>query len=171
MDDPNITIEEYMRLEEEKARRKCLLIDNKIDFRISFDKSDDEDYTVIYDEHAFSYKIISVNNLKMDSENDDDKVNMPSFPSPEPEQWDVIYLPNQEFVCAIWHPVRPQVVYKDGEKQKQKDLSETMICRLVMRWGMTRVVVLSGEDDMVSRMMMVWFDGVVEMTWCGGGSC
>ncbi|GJX89972.1 hypothetical protein Tco_0343298 [Tanacetum coccineum] len=133
MDDPNITMEEYIRLEEEKACRhgkvynwenamygkiwdnkdvhdlrsietefpaivfddaftskvthSCKpavspLNDNKIDFRMSFEESDDEDYTVIYDENSFSYKIISVENFKMDSEND--KVNMPSFPSPEP---------------------------------------------------------------------------------------
>ncbi|GJX87498.1 hypothetical protein Tco_0339512 [Tanacetum coccineum] len=61
------------------------LNDNKINFRISFDKSDDEDYMVIYDKNSFSYKIISVNDLKMDSKNDDDKVNMPSFLSPKPE--------------------------------------------------------------------------------------
>ncbi|GKE05255.1 hypothetical protein Tco_1397273 [Tanacetum coccineum] len=136
MDDPNITMEEYIRLEEEKARRRgkvynwetatygkiwydedvhdhrsvetefpaivfndaltsevtlsceptvSPLNDHKIDFRTSFDESDDEDYTVIYDENSFSYKIISVNNLKTDSENDNDKVNMPSFPSPELE--------------------------------------------------------------------------------------
>ncbi|GJR33515.1 hypothetical protein Tco_1209199 [Tanacetum coccineum] len=60
------------------------LNDDKIDFRISFDESDDEDYTVIYDENSFSYKIIFVNNLKTDSENDNDKVNMPFFTSPEP---------------------------------------------------------------------------------------
>ncbi|GJZ94720.1 hypothetical protein Tco_0666923 [Tanacetum coccineum] len=134
MDDPNITMEEYIRLEEEKARRHgkvynwetitygkiwydeyvhnlrsietefpaivfdnvltskvtppyeptvIPLHDNEIDFRISFDESDDEDYTVIYDENSFSYKIIFVNNLKTDSENDN-KVNMPSFLSPEP---------------------------------------------------------------------------------------
>ncbi|GJS77464.1 hypothetical protein Tco_0727345 [Tanacetum coccineum] len=108
MDDPNITMKEYIRLEEEKARRrgkvynwetdtygkiwydedvhdlisvetefpaivynKALtsdvalsceptvspLNDNQIDYRISFDESDDEDYT---------------------------KVNMPSFSSSEP---------------------------------------------------------------------------------------
>ncbi|GKA68386.1 hypothetical protein Tco_0768303 [Tanacetum coccineum] len=56
MDDPNITMEEYFRLEEEKARRNgkaalsceptvSLLNDNEIEFRISFDESDDEDYT------------------------------------------------------------------------------------------------------------------------------
>ncbi|GKF36358.1 hypothetical protein Tco_0113116 [Tanacetum coccineum] len=78
MDDPNITMEEYIRLEEEKARRRgkvynwetatyAIVFDdaftsevtlsyeptvsplngNKIDFRIPFDESDDEDYTVI----------------------------------------------------------------------------------------------------------------------------
>ncbi|GKB18275.1 hypothetical protein Tco_0852198 [Tanacetum coccineum] len=61
------------------------LNDNEIDFRISFNESDDEDYTVIYDENSFSYKIIFVDNLKTDLENDNDKVNMPSFPSLEPE--------------------------------------------------------------------------------------
>ncbi|GJU29139.1 hypothetical protein Tco_1172728 [Tanacetum coccineum] len=65
MDDPNITMKEYIRLEEEKAHRhaKCItrkllrmvallckpmvspLNDNEIDFRISFDESNDEDYT------------------------------------------------------------------------------------------------------------------------------
>nr|GEX52668.1 retrotransposon protein [Tanacetum cinerariifolium] len=68
------------------------LNDNEIDFRISFDESYDEDYTVVYDENSFSYKIISVKNLKTDSENDNDKVNMPSFPSPEPEQSFPLFL-------------------------------------------------------------------------------
>ncbi|GKA78471.1 hypothetical protein Tco_0785008 [Tanacetum coccineum] len=102
MDDPNITMEEYIRLEEENAHRSVFndtltsgvtlsceptvspLNDNKIDFRISFDESDDEDYTVIYDKNSISNNVISINDLKTDSENDNDKVNMPSFPSPEP---------------------------------------------------------------------------------------
>ncbi|GJY74796.1 hypothetical protein Tco_0479227 [Tanacetum coccineum] len=136
MDDSNITMEEYIRLEEEKAQRHgrtfdwqnasfgkvkyyedgddCFtnfeteflaivfsdsltfdaslsceptvspLNENEINFRISFDESNDEDYTVIFDENSFSYKIIYVDNLKTDSENDNDKVDMPSFPSPEP---------------------------------------------------------------------------------------
>ncbi|GJZ31933.1 hypothetical protein Tco_0576980, partial [Tanacetum coccineum] len=68
MDDPNITIEEYIRLEEEKARRRefpaivlndmltseaallyepmvSSLNNDEINFRISFDESDDEDCT------------------------------------------------------------------------------------------------------------------------------
>ncbi|GKB10619.1 hypothetical protein Tco_0844542 [Tanacetum coccineum] len=60
------------------------LNDNQIDFRISFDEFDDEYYTVIYDKSSFSYKIIFVNNLKTDSKNDNNKLNMPSFSSSEP---------------------------------------------------------------------------------------
>ncbi|GJY66670.1 hypothetical protein Tco_0468908 [Tanacetum coccineum] len=63
MDNPNITMEEYIRLQEEKALSRgetfnwqtatyallcgptvSPLNDNEIDFRISFDESDDEDY-------------------------------------------------------------------------------------------------------------------------------
>ncbi|GJS31464.1 hypothetical protein Tco_0492084 [Tanacetum coccineum] len=60
------------------------LENNKIDFKISFDESDDEDYMVVFDENSFSCKIISVDNLKTDSEDEYDKVNLPSSPSPEP---------------------------------------------------------------------------------------
>ncbi|GJT22143.1 hypothetical protein Tco_0892080 [Tanacetum coccineum] len=60
------------------------LNNNEINFRISFDESDDEDYMVVFDKNSFSYKIISTNDLKTDSENDNEKVNMPLFPSPEP---------------------------------------------------------------------------------------
>nr|GEY49635.1 retrovirus-related Pol polyprotein from transposon TNT 1-94 [Tanacetum cinerariifolium] len=64
------------------------LNDNEIDFRISFDESGDKDYMVIYDKNSFSYKIISANDLKTDSENDNEKVNMSLFPSPEPSDND-----------------------------------------------------------------------------------
>ncbi|GJR93628.1 putative reverse transcriptase domain-containing protein [Tanacetum coccineum] len=60
------------------------LLNDEIDFRISFEESDDEDCMIIFDKNSFSYKIISVNNLKTDSENDNDKVNMPLLPSPKP---------------------------------------------------------------------------------------
>nr|GEU99525.1 hypothetical protein [Tanacetum cinerariifolium] len=44
MDNPNIAMEEYIRLEEEKARRHVSSVNNnEIDFRIPFDESDDED--------------------------------------------------------------------------------------------------------------------------------
>ncbi|GJX56124.1 hypothetical protein Tco_0286021 [Tanacetum coccineum] len=134
MDNPNITMEEYIRLEEEKARKRrkvfnweiakygkiwynedvydlrsvetefpaIIFNDNltsnetpycestvsslydEIDFIISFDESDDEDYMVVFDKNSFSYKIISTNDLKTNSEKYNEKVNKPLFPSPEP---------------------------------------------------------------------------------------
>ncbi|GJY66382.1 hypothetical protein Tco_0468620 [Tanacetum coccineum] len=85
------------------------LNDHKIDFRTSFDESDDEDYTVIYDENSFSYKIISVDNLKTDSENNNDKVNMPSFLSPEPE----VNYPNDLDFFKDFKNEFPAIVYND----------------------------------------------------------
>ncbi|GJZ06004.1 putative reverse transcriptase domain, ribonuclease H-like domain, aspartic peptidase domain protein [Tanacetum coccineum] len=133
MDVPNMTMEENIKLEEEKAHRRgrvfnwetatygkikidndlhdlrsvevefpAIVIDdafapqdalpcksqvstsvnNEIDFRISFDESDDDDYAIICDKNSFSYKMISVNNLKTDSENDNEKANIPSFRHP-----------------------------------------------------------------------------------------
>ncbi|GJS57090.1 hypothetical protein Tco_0651874 [Tanacetum coccineum] len=104
MDDPNITMEEYIWLEEEKARRhgrnfnwetatygKVGYFDDfdyfkdfenefptivDFDFEISFVEFDDEDYIVIYDNDSFSYKIFSTNDLKSDNDNDDDKTDI-----------------------------------------------------------------------------------------------
>ncbi|GJR41275.1 hypothetical protein Tco_1216959 [Tanacetum coccineum] len=134
MDDPNITIEEYIRLEKEKARRRAIVLndalisevtltceptvsplnDNKINFRISFDESDDEDYTVIYDKNSFSYKIISVNDLKTDSKNDNDKVNIPSFLSPEPT---VCYFDDLDFLKDFENEFLA-IVYNDALTSK-----------------------------------------------------
>nr|GEV41954.1 hypothetical protein [Tanacetum cinerariifolium] len=70
-------------------------LNNEIEFRISFDESDDEDHTVIYGKNSFSYKITYVNDLKTDSENYNDKVNMPSFLSPKPT---VSYFDDLDFL-------------------------------------------------------------------------
>ncbi|GKD56541.1 hypothetical protein Tco_1289928 [Tanacetum coccineum] len=175
MDNPNITIEEYIRLQEEKAISRgetfnwqtatygkmdycededdCFtnfetkfpaivlantlisdatiscaptispLNNNEIDFRISFDDSDDEDYTVVYDENLFSYKIFFVNNLKTDSENNNDKVNMPSFPSPEPE---VSYFNDLDFFNDFENEF-PAIIYNDALTSKLGLLTEPTI--------------------------------------------
>ncbi|GJX84042.1 hypothetical protein Tco_0333523 [Tanacetum coccineum] len=99
------------------------LNDNKIDFRISFDESDDEDYTMIYDKNSFSYKIISVDDLKTDSENDNDKVNMPSFPSPEPT---VSYFDDLDFF-KDFEKKFSAIVYNDALTSKLDFLSEPTI--------------------------------------------
>ncbi|GJW03299.1 hypothetical protein Tco_1562155 [Tanacetum coccineum] len=174
MDNPNITMEEYIRLEEEKARRRgkvynwetatygkiwdnedvhelgsvetefptivfndmltskatlscepavSSLNDNKIDFRISFDESDDEDYTVIYDKNSFFYKIIYVNDLKTDSENDNEKVNMPSFPSPRP----MVSCFDNLYFFKDFENEFPAIVYNDALTSKSDFLTEPTV--------------------------------------------
>ncbi|GJY73191.1 hypothetical protein Tco_0477622 [Tanacetum coccineum] len=165
MNDPNITMEEYIRLEKEKARRRGKVYNwetttygkiwynedvyhlrsvetefpaivfndmlmseptvsspnnNEIDFRISFDESDDEDYTVIFNKKLFSYKIIFVNDLKTDSENDNKKVNMPSFLSPKPT---VSYFDDLDF-CKDFENEFPAIVYNDTLTSKSGFLTE-----------------------------------------------
>ncbi|GJZ02686.1 hypothetical protein Tco_0520647 [Tanacetum coccineum] len=156
MDDPNVTMEEYIRLEEEKDRRRDVhnlrsvetefpsivlndaltpevtlyceptvspLKDNKIDFRISFDKSDDEDYTMIYDKNSFFYKIISVDDLKTDSEKDNDKVNMPSFPSSKST---ISYFNDLDFFKDFENEF-PAIVYNDALTSKLDFLTEPTV--------------------------------------------
>ncbi|GJU49272.1 hypothetical protein Tco_1218827 [Tanacetum coccineum] len=171
MDNPNITMEEYIKLEEEKARwhgkvynwetamygkicynedvhnlrsvetefpaiifndklssEKTLsceptvssLNNNKINFRISFDESDDEDYMVIFDKNSFSYKIIYANDLKTDSENNNEKVNMSSFPSPMPT---VSCFDDLDFFKYFENEF-PGIVYNDALTSKSNFLTE-----------------------------------------------
>nr|GEU46376.1 hypothetical protein [Tanacetum cinerariifolium] len=171
MDNPNITIEEYARLEKEKACRhgkvynretvkygkiwydkyvhnlrsiktefptivfndelsskKTLsceptvssLNNNEIDFNISFDESNDEDYVVIFDKNSFSFKIIYANDLKTDSENDNEKVNMPSFPSPKQK---VSYFNNLDFFKDFENEFLA-IIYNDALTSKPYFLTE-----------------------------------------------
>ncbi|GKA08517.1 RNA-directed DNA polymerase, eukaryota [Tanacetum coccineum] len=146
MDNPNITMEEYIRLQEEKALSqgetfnwqtatygKMEYCEDEDDCFTNFETkflainivyiSDDEDYTVVYDENSFSYKIISVNNLKTDFKNDNDKVNMPSFPSPEPE---VSYFNDLDFFKDFENEF-PAIVYNDALTSKLNLLTEPTI--------------------------------------------
>ncbi|GKD61308.1 hypothetical protein Tco_1298817, partial [Tanacetum coccineum] len=150
MDDPNITMEQYIQLEEEKARMRSKVYNwetttygkiwcdedvqelksVKTEFpaivfndAISFDESDDEDYTVIYDKNSFSYKIIYVDNLKTDSENDNDKVNMPSFPSPKPT---VSYFDDLDYI-KDFEKEFPAIVYNDALTSKSDFLTEPIV--------------------------------------------
>ncbi|GJX19112.1 hypothetical protein Tco_0221789 [Tanacetum coccineum] len=136
MDNPNITMEDYIRLEEEKARRRAIVFydtltsevalscepmvtclnNDEIKFRISFDESNNEDCTVIFDKKSFSYKIISVNNFKKDSENDNDKVNMPLLPSPKPT---VSYFDDLNFFKDFENEF-PSIVYNDAKYFKNE---------------------------------------------------
>ncbi|GKB19526.1 hypothetical protein Tco_0853449 [Tanacetum coccineum] len=174
MDDHNITMEKYIRLEEEKSHRRgkvynwetatygkiwdnkdvhdlgsvetefpaivfndtltsettlsceptaSFLNNDEIDFRISLDESDDEDCTVIFDKKSFSYKIISVNNLKTDSKNDYDKVNVPSFLSYEPT---VSYFYDLDYFKDFENEF-PAIVYNDALTSKLDFLTEPIL--------------------------------------------
>ncbi|GJS17355.1 putative reverse transcriptase domain-containing protein [Tanacetum coccineum] len=90
---------------------------------ISFDESDDEDYTVIYDKNSFSYKIFSVDDLKTDLENGNDKVNMPSFPSPKPT---VSYFDDLDYF-KVFEREFPAIVYNDGLTSKLDFLTEPTV--------------------------------------------
>ncbi|GKB49005.1 hypothetical protein Tco_0899758, partial [Tanacetum coccineum] len=124
MKEPDITMEEYIQLETEKALRRGQVFNwetatygkvryfnhidyfknfetefsaivykdastsepeasseptvtpKHVDFEISFSKSDDEDYTFIYDKDSFSYKLIYVDDLKSRKNDDDDIINV-----------------------------------------------------------------------------------------------
>ncbi|GKC76277.1 hypothetical protein Tco_1127051 [Tanacetum coccineum] len=96
-------------------------LNNKIDFRISFDESGDEYYMVIYDKNSFCYKIIFVNNLK--TENDNENVNMPSFPPPEvmvscSDDLDFFKDFENEF---------PAIVYNNAQTSKSYLLTELIL--------------------------------------------
>ncbi|GJS30185.1 hypothetical protein Tco_0490805 [Tanacetum coccineum] len=142
MDDPNITIEEYIRIEKEKSRRRAIVfnetltseatlsceptvssLNNEINFRISLDESDDEDYTVIFDKNSFSYKMNSVDKLKTDSENDNEKVNMPLLPLPEPT---VSYFNDLDYFNNFENEF-PAIVYDDAQTSKSDLLTEPIL--------------------------------------------
>ncbi|GJR55640.1 hypothetical protein Tco_1406161 [Tanacetum coccineum] len=172
MDNPNITMEEYIRLEEEKARKHGMVfywetakygkiwydkdvhdlksvetefpaiafndrisektlsyepmvssLNNEIDFRVSFDYSDDDDYTVKFDKNSFFYKIIFVNYLKTDSKNNNEKVNMPSFPPPEPT---VSCFDDLDFFKDFKNEFSA-IVYNDAQTSKLDFLTEPTV--------------------------------------------
>ncbi|GJY81413.1 hypothetical protein Tco_0494164, partial [Tanacetum coccineum] len=85
------------------------LNNDEIDFRISFDESDDEDCM-----------IISVNDLKTDSENNNDKVNIPLLPSLEPT---VSCFDNLDFFKDFENEF-PTIVYNDAQMSKLDFLTE-----------------------------------------------
>ncbi|GJS56815.1 hypothetical protein Tco_0651599 [Tanacetum coccineum] len=98
-------------------------LNDEIDFRVSFDDSDDEDYTVIFDKNSFSYKKISTNDLKTDSENDNEKFNLPSLPSHEP----VISCFDDLDLFTDFENEFPAIVYNDAQTSKSDLLTESIL--------------------------------------------
>nr|GEU76537.1 putative ribonuclease H-like domain-containing protein [Tanacetum cinerariifolium] len=223
MDNSNITMEGYIRLEEEKSQRQgrtfnwqtarygkmecyedlsftdveseysAIVLDdisdatfssepkvspldnNEINFNISFDEFDDEDYMVVFNENSFSRKINSINNLKTDSENENDKVNMPSSPSPEPTidasivSWNCFNnsMPFNLFkklYVPFGIPFDPKQYYKDGAHTK-------MLRRPRLRDGMRQTLgdrlsmVYAGDAEEALFTSHEWRRARNRMTW------
>ncbi|GKC07936.1 hypothetical protein Tco_0999546 [Tanacetum coccineum] len=100
-----------------------LLIISEKYAKISFDEYDDEDYMVIYDKNSLSYKILYVDDLKMDMENDNDEVNMPLFPSPKPT---VSYFDDLDYFKNIEKEF-PAIVYNNALTSKLDFLTEPIV--------------------------------------------
>nr|GEU33644.1 hypothetical protein [Tanacetum cinerariifolium] len=98
------------------------LDNNEINFNISLNESDDEDYMIDFDENSFSCKIISVDNLKTDLENGNDKINIPSSSSPEPI---IGYFDDLDYF-EVFENEFPAIVYNDL-KSKFDPLNEPSI--------------------------------------------
>ncbi|GJW76354.1 hypothetical protein Tco_0138036 [Tanacetum coccineum] len=97
----------------------CPPNENMIDFIISLDESDDEDNMVIFDENSFSYKIVSVNDIKMNSENDNNEI--PSSPNPT-----VDYFDDLDFFKDFKHEFLA-IVYNNGQTSKSDYLIEPIV--------------------------------------------
>ncbi|GKA07418.1 hypothetical protein Tco_0686642 [Tanacetum coccineum] len=119
-------------------------LNDEIDFRILFDDSDDDDYTVVFDKNSFSYKIISTNDLKTDSENDNEKVNMPSFPSPEPT---VSCFDDLDFFNDFENEF-PAIVYNDALTSKSNLSTKPTLCpQHINEFGLKDETLLSKYDE------------------------
>ncbi|GKC73331.1 hypothetical protein Tco_1119214, partial [Tanacetum coccineum] len=81
------------------------------------------DYFSYVDENSWVVIIISVNNLKTDSENDNDKVNMPLLPSPKPT---VSYFDDLDFFKDFENEF-PAIVYNDAQTSKSDLLTEPIL--------------------------------------------
>ncbi|GJZ43181.1 retrovirus-related pol polyprotein from transposon TNT 1-94 [Tanacetum coccineum] len=97
----------------------CPPNENEIYFRISLDESDDEDYTVIFDENSFSYKMIFVNDLKTNLKNDNN--NMPSSPNAT-----IDYIDDLDFFKEFENEF-PAFVYNDARTSKSDYLTKPIL--------------------------------------------
>ncbi|GJR52938.1 hypothetical protein Tco_1403459 [Tanacetum coccineum] len=142
------------------------LNNNEIDFKISFDESDDEDYMVIIDEKSLSYKIIFIDNLKMDSENENDRVSMPSSPSPEPT---IGYIDDLDFFKDFENEF-PAIAYNNDLKSKSDPLIEPSVNMAPLPSRDQRYPWLRMSDtqmglDVVDTLCFQLGDARCRMTW------
>ncbi|GJR81021.1 hypothetical protein Tco_0151806 [Tanacetum coccineum] len=133
MDDPNITMEEYTRLEEEKARRRGRpfnwqtatfgKLENYEDEDDCFIDFETEFPTIVFDNTLIALQseptVFFVNDLKTDLENDNNEI--PSSPNPTVDYFDDLDLFKDfehEFLV---------IIYNDGQTSKLDYLTEPIV--------------------------------------------
>nr|GEX12080.1 hypothetical protein [Tanacetum cinerariifolium] len=123
------------------------LDNNEIDVNISFEESDDKEYMVIFGKNSFSCKIISVDNLKTDYEDENDKVNMPSSLSPEPifgyiDDLDFFKDFENKFPAIAYNDLKSKsdplmnLLHAKGRKSESRLLGGHFIGRLTTHFGL-----------------------------------
>ncbi|GKB06763.1 hypothetical protein Tco_0834996, partial [Tanacetum coccineum] len=121
MDNPNITMEEYIRLEEEKARRRAIVFDNASTSGATLSC---EPMVSPLNDNEIDFRISNLcQQFKTDSENDNDKVNMPLLPSHEPT---VSYFDDLDYF-KDFDKEFPTIVYNDALTSKLNFLSEPTV--------------------------------------------
>ncbi|GJR25933.1 hypothetical protein Tco_1102165 [Tanacetum coccineum] len=128
MDDPNITMEEYIRLEEEKACRRVKVYNwETATYAKIWDNEDVHDLrsvetefpSIVFDDMLTSEAALSCE----PTENDNDKVNMPLLSSPEPT---VSYFDDLDYF-KDFEKEFPAIVFNDAVTSKLDFLTEPTI--------------------------------------------
>ncbi|GJT61939.1 hypothetical protein Tco_1005472 [Tanacetum coccineum] len=124
MDDPNITMEEYIRLEEEKARRCVRCITWKLLRMVrsgiivhDLGSVETEFPAIVFNDTLTSEALLCE---PKHSKNDNEKVNMPSFPPPKPT---VSCFDDLDFFKDFKNEF-PAIVYNDAQTSKLDFLTE-----------------------------------------------
>nr|GEW04924.1 hypothetical protein [Tanacetum cinerariifolium] len=121
MEDPNITMEEHIKLEEEKARRhgKVYNWESATYERIWYDDDvrdlrsvETEFPTIVFNDELTFEKSLSCE--PADLENDNEKSKMPSFSSPGPM---VSYFDDLDFLKDFENEI-PAIIYNDALRSK-----------------------------------------------------
>ncbi|GJR72264.1 hypothetical protein Tco_0084629 [Tanacetum coccineum] len=125
MDDPNITLEEYIRLEEEKSQRHGRTFNWQTTTYGKMEYYEDEDdifmnFETEYTSIVFDDTSDATLSCKPTVKNDNDKVNMPSSPSPEPM---IGYIDGLDFFNDFENEF-PAIAYNDDLKSKLDPLIE-----------------------------------------------
>ncbi|GKC40731.1 hypothetical protein Tco_1053115 [Tanacetum coccineum] len=127
MDDPNMTMEEYIKLGEEKARRRGRVFNWQIatygKIRVDDDLCDfrsvEAEFPAIVINDAFAPQDALKCKSQTDSKNDNEKF-IPSIPSPEPT---VSYFDDLDYF-KDFEKEFPAIIYNDAQTSKLDFLTE-----------------------------------------------